>query len=83
MEGAGTLTADDNLESSNGGRRRRRRRHRSGGLEAKLKRSQSAARMRKRLTILVLGVGIVAGSLYVARTATSYEPLPALPNASE
>jgi hypothetical protein len=77
MDGAATFSQDDVDDSRRRGRRRRHQRQR--GLSEKLRRSQKAARARKIFTVLVLGVGIVITSVYLARTSTAYEPVPVLP----
>jgi hypothetical protein len=75
MEGAGTLTAEDSDVGHGEGRRRRRRHKR--GLSEKIQRSNQVARVRKFITVVVLGTVVVAVSMYVARNSTAYEPVPA------
>ena len=56
------------------GHRRRRRRHSS--LSSKLRRNHKLARVRRIVTWIFLGLGVVAVSIYLARNSTAYEPVP-------
>jgi hypothetical protein len=59
------------------GHRRRRRRHSS--LSSKLRRNHKVARLRRIATWVFLGLGVVATSIYLARSSTAYEPVPTAP----
>jgi hypothetical protein len=59
--------------------RRRRRTHRHKTLGEKLKRHQTANRMRRIVAILFLGAIIIGLSMFMAHQANDYVPVPTYP----